>query len=107
MEYEFLRTAEEIGKRREGFKALHGPVLRSGNTPEDIGKPAIDPYPRDPLIILQEHIIVNDFRILDILQRADEQKLLSVTPEQFSQALEVRDYCKREKYCENGVGAAI
>ena len=90
VEYEFLRVSEEVARRREGFTATHGPVLRSGNTPEDIGKPAIDPYPKDPLIVLRDHIVVNDFRILDILKRHDAEGMLSVTPEQFTIALEVR-----------------
>lgn len=80
---------EELTKRNPEFRVCHGPVLRSGNTPEDIGKPALDPYPKDPLIILREHIIVNDFRILEILQKLDTENCLSVTPEQFATALDV------------------
>ena len=33
--------------------------------------------------------MVNDFRILDILQKADTEGTLSVTPDQFAEALEV------------------
>ena len=56
-----------------------------------VGKPAIDPYPKNPLLILREHIVVNDFRIIDMLQKADTEGTLSVTPDQFAEALEVCD----------------
>ena len=65
--------------------------MRSGNTVEDLKKPGIDPYPAtpDPLIVLQEHIVVNDLRIIDILKQYDTEKTLFVTKEQFADALEV------------------
>ena len=94
-----MKTIEEIRKRRE-MTAAYGPVLRSGNTPEDIGKPAVDPYPKNPLIVLREHIVVNDFRILDILQKYDTDDSHSVTPEEFTLALEVRNISSLyEIYC--------
>ena len=75
--------------------------MRSGNTPEDIGKRAVDPSaPKDPLLVLQEHLIVNDTRILDILAKFDPDDTKNVTPEQFTSALEVRvSACVRACEC--------
>lgn len=41
------------------------------------------------LFTFQEHIIVNDFRLLDILKRYDENSTLSISAEDFIAALEV------------------
>ena len=45
---------------------------------------------KEPVVILKEHIVVNDMRLLDILQRMDESGSLCVTAEDFITALEVR-----------------
>ncbi len=37
VEFEFLKLVEEVQKKRE-FTVMHGPVLWSGNTPQDIGQ---------------------------------------------------------------------
>ncbi len=50
----------------------------------------MDPYPKNPLLVLREHIVLSDFRVIDLLQKADTDCLLSVTPEQFAAALEVQ-----------------
>lgn len=90
VEFEFLRICEDIRMKRPEFKVSHGPILRSGNTMEDLGKPAIDPFKRkDPIMVLQDHIVVNDMRLLDILKRHDPEGNLMVTPEQFVAALDV------------------
>ncbi|KAI0212757.1 hypothetical protein LSAT2_002307 [Lamellibrachia satsuma] len=89
VEYEFLAIVDEIRKKRPDFKIVYGAVMRSGNTPQDIGKPAVNPTARkDPLLVLHEHLIVNDTRILDILARFDPNDTKNVTPEQFASALE-------------------
>jgi hypothetical protein len=89
VEFEFLRLVTEIKKKRP-FNVIHGSLLRSGNTTSDIGKASIDPISNnDPLLILREHIVVNDTRIFDILKRYDEQETYSVEPEQFAAALQV------------------
>ncbi|XP_060069058.1 leucine-rich repeat-containing protein 74B-like [Ylistrum balloti] len=89
VEFEFLRICEDIKMKRPNFKVTHGPILRSGNTMEDLGKPAIDPFKRkDPVMVLQDHIVVNDMRLLDILKRHDPDETLQVTPEQFMAALD-------------------
>ncbi|KAK2180714.1 hypothetical protein NP493_430g03017 [Ridgeia piscesae] len=89
VEYEFLAIVDEIRKKRPDFEVVYGSVMRSGNTPEDIGKRAVDPSaPKDPLLVLQEHLIVNDTRILDILAKFDPDDTKNVTPEQFTSALE-------------------
>ncbi|XP_021367603.1 leucine-rich repeat-containing protein 74B-like isoform X2 [Mizuhopecten yessoensis] len=89
VEFEFLRICEDIKMKRTNFKVTHGPILRSGNTMEDLGKPAIDPFKRkDPVMVLQDHIVVNDMRLLDILKRHDPNETLEVTPEQFMAALD-------------------
>lgn len=43
VEYEYLRTVIELKKVRPNFTEVHGPVMRSGNTNSDVGKPSIDP----------------------------------------------------------------
>ena len=65
--------------------------MRSGNTAADIGKPGVDPYPiiHDPMVVLQEHIIVNDLRIIEILKKYDERNTLYITHQQFVDSLEV------------------
>ena len=78
--------------KRANFVCKYGPVMCAGNTLDDIGKPAIDPFnkKKEPVVILQEHIIVNDVRLVDILKRYDPTGAFSVTPEDFMAALEVR-----------------
>ena len=89
MEFEFLKLVTEIKKKRT-FDVIHGPVLRSGNTATDIGRPSVDPMlNKDPLLILREHIVVNDTRIFDILKRYDDAETYSVEPQQFASALQV------------------
>ena len=92
VEYEFLRVLEDTKMKRANFVCKYGPVMRAGNTLDDIGKPAIDPFnkKKEPVVILQEHIIVNDVRLVDILKRYDRTGAFSVTPEDFMAALEVR-----------------
>ena len=91
VEYEFLQTVKELENKRT-FKVLHGTVMRSGNTTSDIGKPAIDPHQREnPLLVLKEHIVVNDIRILDILKEYDTEQTYSVSQNEFASALEVGD----------------
>ena len=92
VEYEFLRVLEDTKMKRANFVCKYGPVMRAGNTLDDIGKPAIDPFnkKKEPVVILQEHIIVNDVRLVDILKRYDPTGAFSVTPEDFMAALEVR-----------------
>ena len=92
MEFEFLRIIEDIKAKRPNFKVVHGPILRVGNTTEDLGKPAIDPNPRrkkDPIMVLDQHIVVNDFRLLDILKRYDPDNSMTLEPQQFLAACEV------------------
>ena len=92
MEYEFLRVLEDTKMKRVNFMCKYGPVMRAGNTLDDIGKPGIDPFnkKKEPVVILQEHIVVNDMRLINILQRYDPTGAFSVTPEDFMAALEVR-----------------
>ena len=92
VEYEFLRVLEDTKMKRPNFVCKYGPVMRAGNTLDDIGKPAIDPFSKkkEPVVILQEHIVVNDGRLVDILKRYDPTGTFSVTPEDFMAALEVR-----------------
>lgn len=92
VEFEFLRIIEDIKAKRPNFKVVHGPILRVGNTTEDLGKPAIDPNPRrkkDPIMVLDQHIVVNDFRLLDILKRYDPDSTMTLEPQQFLAACEV------------------
>lgn len=91
VEFEFLRIIEDIKAKRPNFKVVHGPILRVGNTTEDLGKPAIDPNPRrkkDPIMVLDQHIVVNDFRLLDILKRYDPDNSMTLEPQQFLAACE-------------------
>lgn len=92
VEFEFLRIIEDIKAKRPNFKVVHGPILRVGNTTEDLSKPAIDPNPRrkkDPIMVLDQHIVVNDFRLLDILKRYDPDNSMTLEPQQFLAACEV------------------
>ena len=43
MEYSYLKAAAELKKVRPSFCDVHGPVMRSGNTQADVGKPGINP----------------------------------------------------------------
>ena len=64
-----------------------------------VGKMGIDPYPKSPLLVLREHIVINDFRLIDLIQKADEDGKLSVTPEQFAAALQVNGLRFAEVFC--------
>ncbi|CAG5122911.1 unnamed protein product, partial [Candidula unifasciata] len=90
VEYEFLRTIEEIHRKKPHFRIKHGPVIRSGNTAEDLNKPGIDVdiVKKQPVVILKEHIVVNDMRLIDILRRYDKNNSLSVTIDDFLSAVE-------------------
>jgi len=90
VEYEFLRTLEDIKANRPNFRVRYGPIMRAGNTMDDISKPALDVerMKKEPVVILKEHIVVNDLRLLDILKRYDQDQSLSVTAEDFITALE-------------------
>lgn len=89
VEFEFLRICEDIKIKKPNFKVSFGPVLRAGNTSDDISKMGIDPNKKvAPILVLQEHIVVNDMRLLDILKRYDTEQTLLVTPEVFIAAIE-------------------
>lgn len=90
IEFEFLRIFEDIKLKKPNFKLIHGPVISSGNTADDLGKRAVHPYKKkEPVLILDEHIVVNDMRLLDILQKYDTDGTFQVTPEDFVRAVEV------------------
>ena len=89
VEYEFKKLVEQIQKKRS-FRVLHGTVLRSGNTSDDINKAQVNPNPKqNPLVVLREHIVINDTRIVDILRQYDPQETYSVTTDHFALALKV------------------
>lgn len=89
VEYEFLRIFEDIKGKKPDFRLKHGQVMSSGNTPEDLGKPAVHPYKlKEPVLILNEHIVVNDMRLLDVLQKYDPEGGYLVTPDDFVKAVE-------------------
>ncbi|BFZ07050.1 hypothetical protein BsWGS_10089 [Bradybaena similaris] len=90
VEYEFLRTVEEIQRKKPHFAVKHGPVMRAGNTTGDLSKAAIDMdiVRKQPVVILKEHIVVNDLRLVDILKKYDKNNSLSVTIEDFLAAVE-------------------
>jgi hypothetical protein len=54
VEFEFLKVLEDTLVKRPNFKCKYGLVMRSGNTLEDLGKRAIDPfkYDNDHTVIL-------------------------------------------------------
>ncbi|KAK7103733.1 leucine-rich repeat-containing protein 74B-like [Littorina saxatilis] len=90
VEYEFLRVLEDTKMKRANFVCRYGQVMRAGNTIDDLGKPGIDPLKKkkQPVVILQEHIEINDMRLIDILRRYDTSGFHTVTPEHFIAALE-------------------
>ncbi|KAH9496111.1 hypothetical protein Btru_012062, partial [Bulinus truncatus] len=55
VEYEFLRTVEDIKTTRQKFYVRHGPVMRAGNTLDDISSPAIDveKIRKEPVVLLK------------------------------------------------------
>lgn len=59
VEYEFIRTMEDIMRKKPNFKIKHGPVMRAGNARDDLSKPAIDQdiINKEPVIILKVHIM--------------------------------------------------
>ncbi|BFZ07051.1 hypothetical protein BsWGS_10090 [Bradybaena similaris] len=56
VEYEFLRTVEEIQRKKPHFAVKHGPVMRAGNTTGDLSKAAIDMdiVRKQPVVILKD-----------------------------------------------------
>ena len=91
VEFEFLRIFEDVKAKKPNFKLTHGPILNSGNTAEDLGKPAVHPQRRkEPVMILEQHIVVNDMRLLEILKKYDPDGGYTVTPEDFVRAVEVK-----------------
>ncbi|KAK3093805.1 hypothetical protein FSP39_020448 [Pinctada imbricata] len=90
VEFEFLRVCEDIKAKRPNIKILHGPVLRAGNTADDLGKPGVDlnPKKKDPVVVLKEHIVVNDYRLLDILKRYDPEGSMTLEPDHFLAAID-------------------
>ncbi|XP_052276174.1 leucine-rich repeat-containing protein 74B-like isoform X1 [Dreissena polymorpha] len=89
VEFEFLRIFEDIKMKRPNFKLTHGPIISSGNTKDDLNKPAVHPHKRkEPVLILDQHIVVNDMRLLDILKRYDPDGGYTVSPEDFVRAVE-------------------
>ena len=88
MESDLLRLCETLQQKRD-LRLIHGPTLRSGNTPDDIGKPAVDPFRRDPLLALREHVFTHDVRVMDVLGKYDLNHSYSLPPESFTAALEV------------------
>ncbi|KAK0058388.1 leucine-rich repeat-containing protein 74B [Biomphalaria pfeifferi] len=107
VEYEFLRTIEDVKSTRPNFRVKHGPIMRAGNTLQDISSPAIDveKIKKEPVVLLKEHIIVNDFRLLDILKRYDESSTLSISAEDFIAALEELAVPYDKKRLESSVKA--
>lgn len=88
VEFEFLQLTEEIKHKRPEITIQYGPVLRSGNTTEDLGKSGIDPKKKAPVMVLKEHILINDMRLLDILKRYDPDETFTVDPQQFMSAID-------------------
>ena len=89
VEVEYIKVVEELQRKRQ-FRALQGPILRSGNTSQDLGSRGVDPNTvNDPLLLLREHIVVNDTRIIDMLRSRDKTQTMSVTMDQFEEALQV------------------
>ena len=44
VEFNYLKAAADYQKQRPEFVHVHGPVMRSGNTQADVGKPGINPH---------------------------------------------------------------
>ena len=61
----------------------------SGNTADELNKRQVNPNPKSPLVVLREHIIINDKRIVDILKQYDEHETYNVSTEDFAKALKV------------------
>uniref|UniRef100_A0A2C9LM68 Uncharacterized protein n=1 Tax=Biomphalaria glabrata TaxID=6526 RepID=A0A2C9LM68_BIOGL len=55
VEYEFLRTTEDVKSTRPNFRVKHGPIMRAGNTLQDISSPAIDveKIKKEPVVLLK------------------------------------------------------
>ncbi|KAL5008650.1 hypothetical protein ScPMuIL_014231 [Solemya velum] len=89
VEFEFLRICEDIKLKKPDFKVIHGYVMRSGNTIDDIGKPSIDPFKKtEPVLVLREHIVINDDRVVNVLQRYDTDANQTVTSDEFLAAID-------------------
>lgn len=101
VEFEYLKLVDEI-QAKKTFHSNEGTILRSGNTTKDLGKMGVDPNRiSEPLLLLNQHILVKDARILDILQSQDEEKTMSVTMSQFVDAIQVSLYqlfCQTTEY---------
>lgn len=68
IEYEFLKINKELKEQKPHITIKHGTMLRSGNTKQDLGKPAVDETgPRKPVILTSETLIINDAKRLEHL----------------------------------------
>uniref|UniRef100_A0A1I8H5G9 EF-hand domain-containing protein n=1 Tax=Macrostomum lignano TaxID=282301 RepID=A0A1I8H5G9_9PLAT len=87
VDYEFVKTVEQQMRRTtRDFQCEHGPVLRAGNTRDELAKPAIDI--RSPIVLLREHILINDFRFVERLAAMDAQGNGTVSLEQFAAVMD-------------------
>ncbi|KAF6019439.1 hypothetical protein EB796_002196 [Bugula neritina] len=67
VEYEFLRILKEVQAART-VTVSYGTVLRSGNTTQDLGKPAVGECgPVKPVLISEENLIINNRKRLQEL----------------------------------------
>lgn len=96
VEFEFVRVCEELLRKKTGIEVLYGKPMRAGNAPEDLGRLGVEPDLRNrrahPILLLKEHVLVNDFSLFDRLRELDTESKLAVTRDQLDSVLKVR-YC--------------
>ena len=92
VEYEFLRICKELRTKKSHFQVFHGPILRAGNTTEDIGKPAIDivRMSQKPVMILKGQLHINNpSKFADCMTKRRWKSKKSLTPEQVCEIIQV------------------
>ncbi|XP_067934446.1 leucine-rich repeat-containing protein 74B-like [Watersipora subatra] len=92
VEYEFERISEALVERKPKLQIFSGPILRAGNTDQDIGKPAIDivRLRQKPVMILKGSLTVN--KPLVLFKHLKKIRVTSTcTAEQLTQVLQVID----------------
>ena len=102
MEFEFVRVCEELHRRKPGVEVLYGKAMRAGNAPEDLGRLGVEPDLRNrrahPILLLKEHVLVNDFSLFDRLRELDTENKLAVTRDQLDSVLKVLEWLRTVYY---------
>lgn len=94
VEYEFIKAKEELAKQKPLIHILHGPILRAGNTSQDIGKPGVDVLrkSRKSMRFLQEQLSAADTeRLAKLLSARDIGGKHEIMPDELIKVIQETD----------------